>query len=160
MYGDSDAIRAQVEAFVERMYTVALGRAAEQDGLEYWTNLLLTHKTDGANLANCFILSEEFFNQNYSNTEFVNAPEFDKICTAYGISRGTLTAEMVEIPDKNTTDEEFIQAMYKTFMDRDAEPDGMSFWKNHLNSGTTRETVMSGFAQSVVFKGIMASYGL
>jgi len=250
LYGDSGAIRAQVEAFVERMYTVALGRNAETDGLEYWTNLLLTHKTDGANLANGFILSEEFFTQNYSNIEFVNvlyrtflnreadaaglsywvnqldtqtsrkhvlagfvnSPEFDEICTSYGISRGTLTAEIVEIPDglydfiertyiyalgregeksgieywvqkiaanlstpeiaaksfflspeyinKNTTDEEFIQAMYKTFMDRDAEPDGMNFWKNHLNSGTTRETVMSGFAQSAEFKGIMASYGL
>ncbi len=241
---------AAVKAFVERMYTVALGRAAETDGLEYWSNLLLTRKTDGANLASNFILSEEFFTKNYSNTEFtnvlyrtflnreadasglsywvnqldnqtsrkhvlagfVNSPEFEGICTSYGISRGLLTAEMEVIPDglydfidrtylyalgragekngveywvqkiaanlstpeiaaksfflspeyvnKNTTDEQFIQSMYKTFMDRDAEPDGMSYWKNVLKTGTSREAVVGGFAQSTEFKGIMASYGL
>lgn len=241
---------AAVKAFVERMYTVALGRAAETDGLEYWTNLLLEKKTDGANLASCFIMSEEFFTKSCSDTEFVNilyqtflnrgadaaglrywveklenqtsrkyvlagfvnSPEFNDICNGYGINRGTLTAEMEVISDglygfiertyiyalgregdengieywvqkiaaglstpeiaaksfffspeylqKNTSDEEFIQALYKTFMDRAAEQDGMSYWKNVLQSGTTREAVVDGFAQSGEFAGIKSSYGL
>lgn len=37
----------QVRAFVERMYTIVLGRTAEADGLSYWTKCLLEHNIDG-----------------------------------------------------------------------------------------------------------------
>lgn len=241
---------AAVRAFVERMYTVALGRAAETDGLEFWSNGLLKHQTDGASLSSGFIISQEFVGKCYTDEEyvavlyrtffdrepdaegaaywiselerrvsrkqvlvgFVNSAEFEGICTSYGIDRGTLSAEVAIVPDgiydfvertyqyalgregdeggvgywvqsivekmcapegaaksfflsgeyiqKGTSDEEFVEALYKTFMDREADADGMAYWVGNLQDGVSREVVLDGFAQSEEFRGIMAGYGL
>ncbi len=61
----------QVKAFVERMYTVALGRNADPEGVTFWTNQLLTHEADGASLSEDFILSKEFVEKNYSDTDYL-----------------------------------------------------------------------------------------
>lgn len=241
---------AAVKAFVERMYTVALGRASEADGLEYWANVLLTHQSDGASIADGFIMSSEFISRAYTNEEylavlyrtffdrepdepgvnywmqeldrrvsrkqvlscFVDSAEFDEICARYGIERGTLSVDVIIVPDglydfieriylyalgregdesgveywvqailaklcppeaaaqsfflsseyvqKGTSDEEFIEALYKTFMDRECDADGMAYWIGKLQNGASREAVLDGFAQSAEFKEIMASYGL
>ncbi len=61
---------------------------------------------------------------------------------------------------KNNTDEEYIKALYRTFMGREADEGGLSAWKTAMDNGTSREVVLSSFAQSAEFKGIMAEYGL
>ncbi len=61
----------QVKAFVERMYTVALGRASEAGGLEFWTNQLLGHGSDGAAVSAGFILSPEFRENDYSDEAYL-----------------------------------------------------------------------------------------
>ena len=61
----------QVQSFVERMYTVALGRNADPEGVTFWTNQLLTHEADGASLSEDFILSKEFVEKNYSDTDYL-----------------------------------------------------------------------------------------
>lgn len=242
--------KVQLRAFVERMYTVALGREGEQSGIEYWVEKLLSGENNGAGIAQGFLLSPEFVNKNHTDSDyvkilyttffervpvdneanywigkladgnrreavlagFVNSDEFDGLCSGYGISRGfmredgtvinpgiirfterlytkalertgekegieywaigiadgVLTPEEAaksfflspEYVNKNTTDEQYIKALYRTFMDREAEADGLSFWKNHLNNGVTRETVLTGFARSTEFREIMAQYGL
>jgi len=45
-------------------------------------------------------------------------------------------------------------------MDRTPDSSDLSYWNNILNSGTSREAVLSGFANSAEFKQIMQSYGL
>ena len=52
--------RELIEQFAERMYTKALGRSAEPDGLKYWADRLEKQIDDGANMAYGFITSEEF----------------------------------------------------------------------------------------------------
>ena len=245
----SDAV-AQVNAFVERMYTVALGRSAGSSEISYWANQLISGENDGAGIASGFILSSEFKGRNYSNTQFiqvlyktflnreadaegnaywsglinsgmtreavlagfVNSNEFFDLCSSYGISKGVLRengtavapgicqfaerlytmvlerdgekigmeywalriADGVSTPEeaakgfftseeylgKQTNDERYIMALYRTFMNRESEADGLIYWKNQLGKGASRDTALSGFAQSNEFKAIMAEYGL
>ncbi len=241
---------AAVKAFVERMYTVALGRNAEAAGLEDWSTRLLTRAANGSGIATGFIMSEEFFSKNYSDEEyvtvlyrtfldrepdptglaswtqqlennasrehvltgFVNSIEFDAICIESGIDRGDLTSDLEIIPEglydfikrtylyaleregeeqginywvqkiaadittpeiaaksfflsaeytqKNTSDDVFIQSLYQTFMDRDADEGGFAYWQQKLQAGESRESVLEGFSKSTEFDNIMASFGL
>lgn len=62
----------EVRFFVERFYNTILGREAEKEGLDDWTNKLVTKEKTGADVARGFILSTEFKNKNYSDDIFVN----------------------------------------------------------------------------------------
>ncbi len=240
----------QVRSFVERMYTVALGRASDPSGVDFWTEQLMNKTNDAASLSVGFIMGTEFTGKNYSNDEyiqvlystffcreaddagkaywsgllesgntrgailagFVNSPEFFNLCREYDISRGFLNedgsavnpgiysfAERLystilerqgdedgieswtvaiagggcspelaaesffwsgEYLAKNTTDEAFVQALYRTFMDREADQAGIDAWKTALDGGVDRKTVMNSFAACEEFQRIKAQYGL
>ena len=64
-----------------------------------------------------------------------------------------------EFKAKNLSNTEFVKVMYRTFLDREAEPAGLQYWLNKLASGMTRENVAAGFAASDEFGAIMARYG-
>ena len=113
----------KVREFVERMYTVALDRDAEEDGAAWWTNELLNGTSDGAGLAQGFLKGGEFANKGYDNAKYV-------------------------------------EVLYATFFNREiAEGEG-DFWVNALESGTTRESVLSGFVNSEEFFNLCAEYGI
>ncbi len=57
--------------FVTRMYTVALGRDADESGVEFWVDNLYGCADDGASISKGFILGPEFTGYNYSNSEFI-----------------------------------------------------------------------------------------
>lgn len=246
----ADEARAQVMAFVERMYTVALGRPSDVSGMETWTDLLMSYKNDGAGISRGFILSDEFKGKNYSNEQylnilyatffnrpadeggytvwmnlmnegksrefvlagFVNSVEFDNLCTTFGISRGFLREDgsainpgirqfanrlytkvleregdkqgiedwtlrigngvlspavaaksffmSEEYLNKKTTDVKYVEALYRTFMGREADLAGKTSWVNNLRGGMSRETVLEGFANSDEFRQIMQEFGL
>ncbi len=61
----------QVRAFVERMYTIVLGRAAEAQGLDDWSARLMAKEIDGATLVDMFVNSDEFINRNTSDEEYI-----------------------------------------------------------------------------------------
>ena len=65
-----------------------------------------------------------------------------------------------EMNNKNLSDEAFVKTLYNLFMDRDGEPTGVAFWTNYLQDGHSREEVFPGFADSVEFARIKASYGI
>lgn len=67
----NDVTTQQTKNFVSRLYTVALGRDAEEAGLNDWTNRLLTKQENAAQVARGFFFSDEFKNRNYSDEEFV-----------------------------------------------------------------------------------------
>ena len=54
---------------------------------------------------------------------------------------------------RKNSDEEFVDRLYKTFMDRDAEPDGKAFWLKSLSDGVSRKEVVLGFTRSEEFVG-------
>ena len=65
-----------------------------------------------------------------------------------------------EFLKKNLSDEEYIRVLYRGFMDREADGPGLSAWKKVLNEGKSREHVFDGFADSIEFRDICASYGV
>ena len=65
-----------------------------------------------------------------------------------------------EYLNKNTSNDEYVRTLYRTFLGREADQAGYNDWMKKLNSGTDRKTVMMGFANSAEFAKIMASYGI
>lgn len=61
----------KVTAYVNRMYTEALGRAGEEDGLNHWCNTIQTGVKTPEQVAESFILSNEFKNKKLSDEEYV-----------------------------------------------------------------------------------------
>ena len=59
-----------VSGFVERLYTVALGRASDANGKAAWINAIRNGES-GAEAAKGFLFSDEFLNKNMSNADFV-----------------------------------------------------------------------------------------
>lgn len=111
--------------FVSRLYTKALGRSYDIDGLNDWCNRILDGRwsvTDAATTG--FFHSQEFLNKNLSN-------------------------------------EEYVKALYRTFLDREYDAAGLADWVGKLNSGVmTRDQVLRSFSYSREFANIMKEYGL
>ena len=63
--------REKVKAFVERMYTKALGREADAAGVEYWTDTLMKKEKTAAEVGYGFVFSEEYKNKNAKDDAFV-----------------------------------------------------------------------------------------
>ena len=112
------------EDFVERLYTVALGRASEPEGKAFWVEQVVKNGFTGADCARFFMLG---------------APEF---------------------LGRNLTDDEFVEVLYKTYFDRDSEPDGKAYWLGRLASGTERAVLVEEFIESVEWCNVCATYGV
>lgn len=63
--------KAQILAFVERIYIYVLDREPEEEGAAFWSEELYAFRRTGAEVAQGFIFSEEFASRNTSDTEFV-----------------------------------------------------------------------------------------
>ena len=63
-----------------------------------------------------------------------------------------------EMKRKQLDDEAFIKVLYRLYLGREAETDGLNYWKNKLKGEMTREEVNEGFANSREFAGIVAGY--
>ena len=57
--------------FVSRLYTCALGRAYDADGLNYWSGQITSGALSYRQVAANFIFSEEFRLHNYNNSQYV-----------------------------------------------------------------------------------------
>jgi N-acetylmuramoyl-L-alanine amidase len=65
-----------------------------------------------------------------------------------------------EFTGKNLSDDQYINVMYKTFFNRDADVSGKAYWLNMLQKGATRRFVLSRFTSSSEFEGICNLYGI
>lgn len=63
--------RAQVEAYVTRLYRLCLGREPEQAGLKDWTDKMCSGRVTGAEAARGFFFSDEFQLMNHGDDEYV-----------------------------------------------------------------------------------------
>lgn len=114
---------SKLTAFVSRLYTKAMGRAYDVNGLNDHTGSYLENH-DLYQLAYNFIFSREFIN-------------------------------------KNLTDEEFVDVMYRTFFDREADPTGKADWLDRMaNQGYTREDVLACFVGSQECMDLVAKFGI
>jgi hypothetical protein len=101
-------------AFVERMYTTALGRDFDPNGREYWAQLLANFEISGEQVGASFFLS-------------------------------------AEMEGYNLSDQEFLNRLYATFMNREADADGSAYWLGVMASGTPRADIVYGFTRSPEF---------
>ena len=65
-----------------------------------------------------------------------------------------------EFLNRNMKNDEFIRILYRTFLNREAEPVGYGYWLGQLSANKTRDEVIKGFAQSKEFNALLDSYGL
>ncbi len=77
-----------------------------------------------------------------------------------GTSAALYFFESAEFIGFNTTDEDYLTRLYTTFMDRQPDEDGMSFWLGQMKNGKSRHDVLMSFAQSTEFTEICARYGI
>ena len=71
----------------------------------------------------------------------------------------TLTGEQIgiefflsdEMNSKDLSNEEFVDRLYQTFMDRSGDTDGINYWVGQLNGGASRQSVVLGFTRSAEF---------
>ena len=83
----------------------------------------------------------------------------DKAQTPYEVAHGFVFSEECVARGLNNT--QFVTMLYKLYMDREPEADGLAYWVGQLDNKTmTREEVEKGFADSPEFAEIIKSYGL
>ena len=70
--GNTVTTESGIEGFVERLYTVALGRESDPHGKADWINRVRVGGNTGADLARGFLFSDEFLSKNMSNSNFVD----------------------------------------------------------------------------------------
>ena len=102
-----------VIGFVRGMYTTALARDAEEDGVNYWSHELSSFKITGELLGVSFFMSDEF-------------------------------------KASRVSDREFVLRLYRTFMEREPDESGASYWIDALKT-MSREDVVYGFTRSPEF---------
>ena len=235
---------------MERLYTQALGRKAEEKGKQYWVEEITAGRKSGGDCGLFFLTGEEFAGRKLSDEAFVDvlyktffdreseetgkaywlevlkkggarvdviagfidSKEWCNLCADYGVRSGAPSAK-AERPSKNalsfasrlytcclgrdpeekglqywalaltnlektgaqaaceffnseeftglnTSDEEYVTRLYKTFMDRDPEAEGRDYWVGQLKSGVSRSIVLSKFVVSDEFTEICARYGI
>ncbi len=64
-------VYTNTEAYVARIYTKALGRAAEPAGLKYWVGEINAKRKTPVEVAELFFFAPEFTNKKLNNTEYV-----------------------------------------------------------------------------------------
>ena len=79
---------------------------------------------------------------------------------ATGYQAASLFFTLPEFVGLNTTNEEYLTRLYKTFMGRDPEADGFAYWLGLLNGGMDRVEVMKTFASCPEFQEICNQYGI
>ncbi len=65
-----------------------------------------------------------------------------------------------EMKNRKLSDDDYIKALYQTFLNREADAAGLAAWKNVLDSGLSRMHVFKGFAESQEFTEICEKYGI
>lgn len=112
-----------VEAFVERLYELILGRGADAQGLSEWTKQLKSKANTGAEVVEGFIFSDEYIKRNVSN-------------------------------------EEYVEILYRTCLNRQSDGKGKQEWVECLNMGFSKRYVLNGFVCSPEFQSICGSYDI
>ena len=65
-------VNQQTKDFVERLYSIALGRNSDLDGLNYWARAIAEEEKTPSEVAEQFLTSNEFVNRNLNNADFIS----------------------------------------------------------------------------------------
>ena len=65
-----------------------------------------------------------------------------------------------EYTNKNTDNKEFVTDLYSMYFGRKPDEEGFNYWVNLLDTGSSREFVFAGFANSQEFYNLCTKYGV
>lgn len=65
-----------------------------------------------------------------------------------------------EFRNKNLSNSEYVESLYRTVLGREADEVGKSAWVDMLSFGQTREAILSGFISSPEFTDMCCDYGI
>lgn len=75
------------------------------------------------------------------------------------VAQGFLESE--EFKQRTTlSDTDYMYILYRTFLDREPDDQGLNAWLNVLDSGLSRMHVFKGFAESAEFTALCSQYGI
>ena len=104
-----------------RIYEAAFNRTPDEPGLLFWLGEADLYDSLGWS---------EFDKQHHIARIFNESLEFRLI---FG---------------ENTTNREYIDAMYRNVLDRPPEPAGFDYWTGRMDAGTQRDEILVFFAES------------
>ena len=70
------------------------------------------------------------------------------------IARGFLFSN--EFKGKNVGNEDLVKILYKVYMNRDADPEGLATWTEKLNNGTSLNDLLNTFSKTGEFKKVVS----
>ena len=70
------------------------------------------------------------------------------------IARGFLFSN--EFKGKNISNEDLVKILYKVYMNRDADPEGLKTWTEKLDNGTSLNDLLNTFSQTNEFKKVVS----
>lgn len=127
--------------YVNTLYRTFFDREGDAEGKANWMDALAGGENREAVLAG-----------------FVNSEEFQKLCDAYGIIRGELSAvstagTAVQQPAVNTGVRAYVERIYTRALNRTGEKAGIDDWTNRIETGMmTPEQVAESFFYSEEFE--------
>ena len=163
------------DEYVSMLYTTALHRGADQEGLIGWTKALETGSMDRADVLLGFansaekLSSEPVVEMDFNRSEamliwmyeslFNRAPDEDGINThleglengasLHDVALGFVNSAEAEQTYGSMTNIEFIDKLYSSALDRTADVEGLNNWTEALENGSMdRADVLLGFADS------------
>lgn len=77
-----------------------------------------------------------------------------------GVEAGKGFVMSNELKSRKLSNSAYVELLYKTFLNREADAAGRQTWVTYLEKGMSREWVYSGFANSVEFQDICNSFGI
>ena len=122
--------------------------------------------------------STEPRDQNSDLTAFVSRMYTKALDRAYDVKglndwtndylTGAATAEKIaygfifspEFVNKELPDENYVDVLYRTFFDREADAEGRADWLNEMADGASREDVLNGFLGSQEFANLKAGFNV
>jgi len=168
------------ESFVKRLYENLLNRQGDDEGVNYWTNLL-KNNSNATNIAKEFFRSQEFIDSNVSNSDYIKklyltlldrTPDKegfeywlkmldekrvkrDQIFYSFAFSREFALLSIkyqIRASDQKEKIYSFIERFYNLILDRIPSPSEVEYWYQKLQDGeiTTKE-VAGGFLYSKEF---------
>ena len=78
--------------------------------------------------------------------------------TAADVASGFVLSE--ELKNQNLSNSEFVDRMYRTFLDREADEAGKADWVSILDNGCSYAYILNSFAGSQEFNNLCDSYGI
>ena len=75
-----------------------------------------------------------------------------------GIANGFINS--VEFKNRNLNNNDYLDVLYRTFFDREADAGGKAYWMDKLQKGISRTEVLSGFVNSQEFSNLCDRFGI